>query len=185
MSFIRKIRDSLGEARLRRKTGSIARKKAFINFAQAKTIAIIFDSTNVDHLELVKKYVSDLKEKKKTVKAIGYFDQKFTPVNISYAKSEFDFFNQKELTRLNQPASPYIRTFIEEPHDVFIDLNIQNKFPLRSIALQSRASFKIGVDIPANQQVHDLLISVKPEEGLVRYLTQVEKYFEMINRTSA
>jgi hypothetical protein len=182
MSIINKIKNILAEKRLQRLAKNAARKKEFVNLGQARSIAVIFEATNIDHLELVKRFVNTQKEKKKTVKAVGFFDQKFTPSNISYSKAEFDFFNLKELSGTNQPASPYIKTFIEEQHDVFIDLNIHNKFPLRSIAIQSAAKCKVGIDIPENQDVHDLFISVKPEEGLVRFLGQVEHYLEMINK---
>lgn len=180
MKFFHKIKSLIGEARL--KKGSARTDRAFLNIDQAKTIAVIFDATNIDHLEIVKKYVGKLKERKKNIKAVGFFDMKITPQNISYSKAEFDFFNLKELTGINQPSSPYIQTFIKEPFDILVDLNIQNKFPLRSIMLQSAAKFKVGIDIPENQQTHDLLISVKPEEGLVHFLNQVERYLEMINK---
>jgi hypothetical protein len=182
MKAIRKLKDKIGEARLAKVIGKSPRKKEFINIAGAKNIGIIFDATDIDRLEIIKKYVGGLKDRKKVVKVIGYFDQKFTPVNISYSKSEFDFFNQKELSGSNQPSSPYIRTFIDEPMDVLIDLNIYNKFPLRSIAIKSMAKFKIGIDIPENKKVHDLFISLKPEQGLVTFLSQVERYFDMINK---
>ncbi len=180
--MINRIKNLFAEARLKRKAESAKRRKAFINIAEAKTIAIIFEATNVDYLELVKRFVASLKEKKKIVKVVGFFDQKSNPENLVYSKSDFDFFNAKELTAGNQPSSPYIKTFVGEAHDVLIDLNIHNKFPLRSIALQSVARCKIGIDIPENKSVHDVLISVKPEEGLVRYLGQVERYLDMINK---
>lgn len=182
MKVIKNIKEKIGESKLKKASKGNSRKKEFINISAAKTVGIIFDATNVDHLELLKKYVAGLKEKRKTVKVIGFFDQKFTPVNISYSKAEFDFFNLRELTPLRQPASPYIKTFIEAPLDVLIDLNIHNKFPLRSIAIQSMARFKIGIDIPANRKVHDLLLSLVPQQGLVRFLSQVETYLEMINK---
>ncbi|MBC7865744.1 MAG: hypothetical protein IAF38_22415 [Bacteroidia bacterium] len=182
MSVIKKIKEKLGEAKLKGAAVKSPRKKKFVNIAEAKTIGIIFDATSIDHLEILKKYVASLKEKKKIVKAVGFFDQKFTPVNISYSKAEFDFFNLKELTGLQQPSSPYIGTFINEPHDVLLDLNIQNKFPLRSIAIQSMARFKIGINIPENKEIHDLFLSLKPEEGLVKFLEQAEKYLDMIDK---
>ena len=180
--MLEKIKNYFGEIKLRRSLKLSERKKEYINFEQVKTIGIIFDATDPDDFEAVKKLVLILKEKKKIVKAVGFYDQKFTPTNISYSKSEFDLFNLKELTPLREPSSPYIRTFMESDQDVFIDLNLKNKFPLRTIAIQSNASFKIGVDIPANHNVHDLFLKMDPTDGPLRVGQQAIRYIEMINK---
>lgn len=181
MSILKKIKEKIGELKLKNFSDQSSRKKAFVNFSNARSIGIIFDSTNIENLEILKKYVVNLKEKKKIVKVVGFFNQKYTPVNISYSKAEFDFFNLKELNGLNHPSSPYIQTFVEESMDVLIDLNIENKFSLRSIATQSMARFKIGINIPENQKIHDLLITHNYSDGLSKFLYQAEKYLGMID----
>lgn len=180
--MIRKIKDRLGNIQLNNILAVQVREKAFFGFEDIRSIGIIFDATDPSDLELVKKHVASLKELGKKVHAIGYFDQKVTPQNISYPKTEFDFFNQKELKGLNQPASPYIQTFITEIRDVLLDLNIRNKFPLRYIAATSHARCKIGIDIPENQALHDLFISMSPDVGLNKYMEQLNRYMEMMNR---
>lgn len=184
MSIIENIKNYFGEMKLRRSMKTVERKKEFINFDQAKNFGIIFEATDSDDFDGVKKLILILKEKKKIVKAVGFYDQKFTPSNLSYSKSEFDLFNLKELTPLREPSSPYIRTFIDNRQDVFIDLNLKNKFPLRTIAIQSNASFKIGIDIQANQAVHDLLLKMNPADGTLRVGQQAIRYLEMINKKS-
>jgi hypothetical protein len=180
--MIKKLKEKLGSIRLNRDLKGQQRSKSFINIQDAKSIGIVFDATNLADLETVKKYVISLKEKGKRVHAIGYFNQKITPANISYPKTEFDFFNDKELTKLNQPASPYIQTFISEIRDIMIDLNIFNKFPLRYIVANSYAKCKIGIERPENKNLHDILISMKPEDGLKNYIVQLDKYLDMINK---
>lgn len=180
--MIQKIKNYFGELKLRRALQLSERHKEFINFDEAKTIGIIFEATEAEDFDAVKKLVNQLKEKKKIVKAVGFYDQKFTPVNISYSKADFDLFNLKELTPLQEPASPYIRTFIDSTQDVFIDLNLKNKFPLRTVAIQSMASFKIGIDFPANHNVHDLLLKMDPSDGPLRVGQQAIRYLEMINK---
>ncbi|MFN6037792.1 MAG: DUF6913 domain-containing protein, partial [Bacteroidota bacterium] len=145
MSFVENIKNYLGELKLKRTLKLSNRKKEFINFDLVKNIGVIFEATNPDDFDEVKKIVQILKEKKKLVKAVGFYDNKLTPENLSYSKSDFDLFNLKELSALREPSSPYIRTFIESPQDVLIDLNLKNKFPLRTIAIQSMALFKIGI----------------------------------------
>ncbi|MFL5751853.1 MAG: DUF6913 domain-containing protein [Bacteroidia bacterium] len=179
--MIRKIKEHLGNRQLNTILSEQVRRKAFLNYENMRNIGIVFEATDPDEFELVKKYVCSLREQNKKVHAIGFFDQKFTPPDISYPKTEFDLFNTKELKGLNQAASPYIQTFITEIRDVLIDLNIRNKFPLRYIAGTSQARCKIGIDIPENKNLHDVFISISPKEGIEKYLKQVDKYMGMIN----
>jgi hypothetical protein len=180
--MIRKIKDRLGNAQLNNILSVQVRQKEFFSFEDIRTIGFVFDATDLDEFEMIKKYILSLKDKGKKVHAIGFFDQKYTPQNISYPKTEFDFFNTKELKGFNQPASPYIHTFITEIRDVLIDFNIRNKFPLRYIAATSYAKCKIGIDIPANEKLHDIFISISPSDGMRKYIEQVDKYLMMMNR---
>jgi hypothetical protein len=182
MSLIDNIKNYLGERKLKRTLLNSNRKPEFINFDQVKNVGVIFEATDPEEFEGVKKLVVLLKEKKKIVKAVGFYDNKITPPNLLYSKSEFDLFNLKELTSLREPSSPYIRTFVDGRQDVLIDLNLKNKFPLRTIAIQSNALLKIGIDIPANLNVHELLLKMDPSDGPFKIGQQAIRYLEMINK---
>ncbi len=180
--MIKNVKNKIANFRLNKQLSEQVRQKEFINFEDARSIGIVFEATKLDDFDLIKKYVLKLKEQGKKVHAVGYFDQKITPQNISYPKTEFDFFNNRELKSLSQPASPYIQTFISEIRDVLIDFNLFNKFPLRYIAANSYAKCKIGIDIPENKNLHDMLIALKPEDGIAEYIRQTDIYLAMINK---
>jgi hypothetical protein len=182
MNLLTRIRYYLAEISLKKLVAGATRDKAFINFSDARSVAVIFDATPDGNLDSVKRFVAQLKEKKKQVKAVGFFDQKFTPTNISYSKADFDFYNLKELNPLFFPSSPYLKTFAEENFDLFIDLNLHDKFPLRTIAISSKAKCKVGIDIPQNRDVHDFFIATNDKENVGTYLSLVEKSMNMINR---
>lgn len=180
--MIRRIKERLGENQLQRALKIHVRQKEFLNLEDVRSIGIVFEATDGDEFEFVKKYVNDLKQMGKRVHAIGFFDNKHTPQNISYTKADFDLFNVKELQGVGTPNSPYIKTFITELRDLLIDINIKNKFPLRYISAMSYAKCKVGIDIPENQCIHDILISVGKKDGIDNYLKQVNVYLEMMNK---
>src|ERR1700757_840456 len=97
------------------------RKKQFVKLNDAKTIGILFDATDNNTFETIKKFIEKLKTYTKNVHAIGYVNEKITP-NYSYIKTDIDLFNKKELTSFYKPQSPYIKTFIEEEKDLLIDI---------------------------------------------------------------
>ena len=67
------------------------------NFDNIKTVGILFDSSNAEDYEIVKRYVLYLREHKKRVKAIGFFNTKNLPP-MTYSKLEYDFFSAREIT---------------------------------------------------------------------------------------
>ncbi len=155
------------------------RNKQFVKLSDAKTIGIIFEATNSETFETVKKFIAQLKEYTKNVHAIGYVDEKLTP-NYSYIKTDIDLFNKKELKSFYQPQSPYIKTFIEDEKDLLIDINFDQKIPLRYISAASKAKCKVGIHVPENEPMHDVLIATTQEQGIGFYLQQVVKYLTTI-----
>jgi hypothetical protein len=162
-----------------KKLCTFPRNKQFVKLDDAKTIGILFDATSNDTFETVKKFIEKLKAYTKNVHAIGYVDEKLTP-NYSYIKTDIDLFNKKELTSFYQPQSPYIKTVIEDEKDLLIDINLSRKIPLQFIAASSKAKCKVGMHLPENEPLHDILIATTPQQGLDFYLQQVIKYLETV-----
>ncbi|MFI5141758.1 MAG: DUF6913 domain-containing protein [Bacteroidia bacterium] len=162
-----------------KKLCALHRNKEFVKLNDAKTIGILFDATNSDTFETVKKFIEKLKVYTKNVHAIGYVDEKITP-NYSYIKTDIDLFNKKELKNFYQPQSPYIKTFIEDEKDILIDVNLNQKLPLQFIAASSKAKCKVGIHLPENELLHDILIATTQQQGLDFYLQQVVKYLETV-----
>lgn len=158
-----------------RKLAAVARKKEFIKIAQAKSVGILFDATNAEDFEVVKKFIQQLKEYTKGIHAIGFFDSKHSP-NYQYIKTDVDLFGRKELKKLFQPQSPYIKTFIETERDILIDANIGDKLPLRYIAAASKAKCKVGVHTEGNELFHDVLLNLGERKDLSYFLQQALKY---------
>ena|ERR1035437_4703391 len=162
-----------------KKLCALPRNKQFIKLGDAKTIGIVFEVTDSNTFEIVKKFILQLKEYTKNVHAIGYVDEKLTP-NYSYIKTDIDLFNKKELKGFYRPQSAYIKTFMEDEKDLLIDLNIHQKTPLRYVAAASKAKCKVAMHLPENEVLHDILIAVSPQQGLEFYLQQIIRYLEAV-----
>jgi len=158
-----------------KKIAALPRAKQFIKIQEAKSIGLVFDATDKEIFEIVKKFIQQVKEYTKNIHAIGYVDEKITP-NYSYIKTDIDLFNKKELKNLYQPQSLYIKTFMEDEKDILIDANILGQTPLRYIAAASRAKCKVGMHTSSNEMLHDVLLATTPEQGLEFFLQQSLKY---------
>ena len=183
MAFIQDIKNSFGNYFLNQQARSNHRQKAFVNIEEAKTIGIVFDATDADDFDLVKKYVSYLKDMKKKVKAIGYFNQPLMPP-MTFSKLEYDFFCSKELNWYNAPSSIYVKNFMEDEFDILLDLNISDCFPLRYVSTLSKARFKVGKTTSKNNSIFDLMLETGDTNTLKFYLRNIDTYLFMINKSN-
>lgn len=179
MSFIQNIRNFFGNYLLSQQIKSLRRNKQFMNMEEAKTVGILFDATNSDDFSLIKKYILYLREMKKRVKALGFFNQKVIP-QMAYSKLEYDFFSLKDLSWNNIPQNVYVKNFTEEEFDILIDLNIHDSFPLKYISAMSKARFKVGKK--SNCNTPDLMIEADSSKGMKYFLRNMDTYLFLINK---
>ena len=182
MSFIDNIKNNYAKRQIKSEASTISRQKVAVNIDEAKTIGIAFQFTTSEDFELLKKYVLYLRELKKKVKCIGFYETKEEP-NVSYSKVDYDFFGKKSHNWYGKPTDHIVTNFIEEEFDILIDLNVNDEPVLTYVAAMSRAKFKLG-RFEENDFIHDLLFESPKEKGLKFFLRQVDTYLAMINKPS-
>jgi len=183
MSLINNIKNTFGNYFLRKEMASLSRERGFLSMNDAKTIGILFEATDKEEFELIKKYVLYLRELKKKVKVIGYFSGGETPA-LTYSKLEYDFFSKKDLSWYNKPKDTFVSNFIQEDYDILIDLNIHDHFALRYIAGISKARFKVGRHKEGDDHIYDLMIEGTDGKGMKYFMRQVDTYLIMLNGKS-
>lgn len=157
------------------------RKPYKFNFDNVKTVGILFDATNTEDYEIVKRYVVYLREHRKKVKAFGYFSTKEIPA-LTYSKLEYDFFSVKELNWFGKPSSVIIKNFIDEEYDLLIDLNVHDHFALKYISALSKALFKVGKYDEKDTEIFDMMIDADNTKTVKYFLRQVDTYITMLNK---
>lgn len=183
MSILKNIKEGIANHLLKQemKTRHRERKPNKFNFNDTKTVGILFDATNAEDFEIVKRYIAYLREYRKRVKAIGFFSTKEIPA-LTYSKLEYDFISRKELNWLGRPSSMVAKNFIEEEYDLLIDLNVQDHFPLKYIAALSKSAFKVGKYDENDVEIHDMMIDSDHTKTIKYFLRQVDIYIAMLNK---
>ena len=180
MGLLKSTKKRFGEYFLKKEASGLYRKKEAINFATAKNIGILFDATDAEGFELVKKYIKFLKDSKKRVRSIGFYNAKEIP-ELQYSKLEYDFFTKKQVNWHFKPSDPLIKNFVEEEFDILINFTVHKCLPLVYIAALSKAKFKIGKHFPKYEMYYDLLLDVEEGKGLKYFMRNVDVYMNMIN----
>ena len=184
MGFISSIKEAIGRKVLKEQMVYRKRNCTFFNLNDASTIGILFDSTGNEDYELVKKYVTYLKELHKRVKVIGYCSVKEIP-EFTYSRLEYEFFSAKELNWHYKPSGKFMENFVDEEFDILIDLNIYDHFPLEYIAAVSKARFKVGKFTDNNKETYDMMIETDETKSFKYFLRQVDIYLSMINKKAS
>lgn len=152
--------------------------KKLITFDDAKSIGILYDSTNEKHFELVRKYVKEIRENNhKEVLALGYYDQKELPP-MRFAKLGLDFFTRKDLNWYFKPMAPVVKNFTQRDFDILIDLHTGNSIPFRYIVASSKAKFKIGKYDRLATPFYDFMLSISDSLTFNQYIEQINHYLK-------
>ena len=179
MKIVKKTQKTAAEYLLKKEHAQINRKVRTSSLDAADTIALLFDASNPEEFETIKKFIKKLKEAKKKVRALGYYDDKEMPV-MMVSKLEYDFFTKKQLKWYLKPSDPIVDNFIKEPFELLINLSKEHRTPLLYVLALSRAGFKVGARHPKYLDYYDMMIALPEETSLSEYLNLLIKYLEMI-----
>lgn len=181
MSFADSIKKAAGNYFLKQELSGINRERKVSNFESARSFGLLFEADDPDNYDLVKKYFKYLKDSRKKVHAIGFFNLKHLP-QIEYSKLDYDFFTRKELNWWGKPGEVFVKNFIDEEWDVLINFSLNDSFPLKYIASLSKAKMKIGAHIESNEAIYDLLIRQPEGKSFKFFMRQVDHYLGIINK---
>jgi hypothetical protein len=163
---------------------ALQRTAEVTSFERAKSIGIIYDSTSETNYELVKQLVKDFRDVHKDVQSLGFIDLKEIPQN-RFVKLGLDFFTKKDLNWKMKPSGAAVDNFSKTEFDILICLNIGKCIPLKYIASQSRARFKIGRYNERLAYLYDFMISVEDPTDLGSFVHQLKHYlFQVKNENS-
>ena len=162
---------------------SLPRTAEVTSFENARSVGIIYDSTTESNYDLVKQLVKDFRDEHKDVQSLGFIDLKEIPQN-RFVKLGLDFFTRKELNWKLKPSGTAVENFARTEFDILICLNIGKCIPLKYIASQSKAKFKIGRYNERLAYLYDFMISVDDPTDLASFVSQLKHYLYKVKNES-
>ena len=166
--FLRSLKERL-KSRLGSKGGNV------ISFGEARSIGILFDATNLQNRNLVLEYAEELRDRRKQVKLLGFFDSKLKDENFT-----FRHFNRKDIDWAMRPKGANVEEFINHSFDILLHLDTASSTYAEYISALSKASFKVG---PFTEQTvcYDLMIDTDQRTNLQNFIDQLEGLLEKTN----
>lgn len=147
-------------------------------FAQTKRVALLFDATELDQREEVRRYADQWRKRGKEVRLLGLLrDQPGQP------DLGFPNFGTKDLDWRYLPKTQVVPDFLAQSFDVLINLDRQHHRALEYVTALADAPFRVGAvcDDPTH---YELLIDA-PGNSLTAFWKQVQHYLPLTNTPHA
>ena len=179
MSTIKKIQQKIGRFTLKKELKRLKRNVKAYSIEKAFNIGVIYNATNRNDADMVKKFIHYLREERKDVLSIGYINSKDYS-DIVKPHLNYVFFDNRNLSKRLIPRGIDVKNFMEKPYSILIDLTIEDCFPIEYITSLSQAKFKVGAKGCYRDAVCDLVIDVDNNKNMEYLIIQLKHYLKMI-----
>jgi hypothetical protein len=180
ISFVVQLRTRLGAYFLQREATSITRATNSISLDKAVKLGVLFSGEDEQTFNTVSAFLKELRANGKKVKCLGYVAKPLAAASLR-SSQDLEFFSQADLNWHFRPESSRVRSFIEEPFDILIDLRMQSSLPILYLAAFSKAKFKVGDFNEENEPHYDLMIERSEEIELRDFIKQIKHYLGMLD----
>lgn len=171
------IQTKIGYSLLKKRSASVYRNKMFSNFSSAKTLAVIFDASNVDESTNVRLLSKFCIENKLKFRALGFI-KSFEQTEQFTLYTGLSYFSEKDFNLSGLPISGELNDFLETPFDILIDLHRKPIYFLDVILALSHAKMKLGIK-QNDKGFYDFMIDID-NNNLDYFVEQIKHYLNII-----
>ncbi|HLP05674.1 MAG TPA: hypothetical protein VK152_09620 [Paludibacter sp.] len=140
------------------------RERKFVNYENAKTVLILFESDYSEKNVAIRRIIQTLQQDGKKVSAWGYAGKKDVATAVL---PDFRILHRKDVDFSEKPVKSYIADLEGSEFDLLVDLSARALIPLQYMALYARAACKAGIsktELPVYDFVLDVgNVEVNPE----------------------
>lgn len=172
MGIISRIKDRLYYKSLPSNPGR-ATAKPVRNLEEARTIAILFDATDVDKRKHILTYADKLRKQGKQVSVLGFISTVDKEATFS-----FNFFTLRNIDWVQRPKGEQVEQWRKREYDVLICLFPETNRFTEYLALHGRAGLKIG-PVATNKACYDLMLDMPTSANPAKIIKQYEGLLAM------
>ncbi|MFV0471020.1 MAG: DUF6913 domain-containing protein [Paludibacteraceae bacterium] len=139
---MRKLIEYIFKSHKKKYLAQSIRAKRFVNYKNAQSILLLFESDIMEKNLLIKRIVEQFKAEGKKVISWGYVKKKTTD---SATYPDYRIINKKSCNWYQKPDSKLLDELVKNKYDLLIDLTLSDDIPLRYLLLYANADCKAGV----------------------------------------
>jgi hypothetical protein len=165
------IRNYFYRKNLAARLSQLKTKRSVINLHDAKSVGILYDSTDAANDITITRLAEELKTQGKTVEVLGYINDTKTE-----HKADIPLFNKKDVAWTRVPGGSKVDSFANKEFDLLLACFPGESLPLEYILHISRAKWRVGPYAANKTACYDMMINTGEHTGLP-YLIQQTVYF--------
>ncbi|MEA4937195.1 MAG: hypothetical protein VB102_11215 [Paludibacter sp.] len=155
--MLEKLSCNIFKKRVQRYLRTSDRKSSFVNYTQAKTILLIFESNYSEKNSETKRIIESLTTDGKKVVAIGYVNKKNC---LSATYPEYRVLCKKDLVIFQKPNQNILEYLLNCEYDLLIDITKNSFLPLEYVVLYANAKCKAGMQ-KSNLGLYDFAVDIQ------------------------
>ncbi len=182
MKLIDNIKDKLGRRKIQKILKSKKRNIRVTNFANAKSIAVIYPITTTDYQDFINQYIDYLRGDIgfKKIVSLGYYEGAQLPNFIVNESFKYKYFTKKELDFSRFGNSKDVQEFLKEDFEILVDLSRDFVVPIKHIVASSDAGLKIGRHSAENEEFFDFMVEMNNSSPVSHFIKEVNTFLTKV-----
>ncbi len=156
------------------------REIKFCSLENSKYVGILYQIGDESTYIWLSKFVNLLLSEGKTLRIVGYHNNKYVPY-FCLPQLKYDFFCNKDTNWFGKPMANFVQEFVDEPFDILLDLTLEDVFPLTYFTAASKSKFKIGRALPSKNNYLDLMIETEQEHAVSDLIYFINDYTKKLD----
>lgn len=156
MNIFEKINRFIFNRRAKSFLQNFPREKRFVNYDNAKTILLLFESDYSEKNPRIRRIIRSMANDGKKVMAWGFVDKKEITTAIL---PDFRILHHKDTDFLGKPTATFMHELEELHFDLLLDLTLNEVIPLQYISLYSNVFCKAGIK-KNNLRMYDFIVDI-------------------------
>lgn len=173
------IRNYFYQKNIAAKLNGSTAQRSITNLNDAKTIGIVYDSTNPDNDIIITKFAEHLRDTGKTVDILAFINDK----KIDH-KADILVFNPKNLNWNLTPVDERVEEFTAKTFDLLLACFLEDSFPLEYVARTSNAKWRVGNFSEKKTDYYEMMINTDSKRELPYFLEQATHFLNAIKYDS-
>lgn len=153
--------------------------RVLTNLHDAKSIGIIYNSTQPDNDIIITRFAEQLRQEGKQVEILGYINDSKTD-----HKADVSIINNNHLNWHLTPVDTRVEKFAEKQFDLLFAAFTGVNYPLEYIARISKAKWRVGTFHQQKTDYYELMINVGDKTEVSYFLEQAIHYLNQIQYAS-
>lgn len=173
------IKYNIGLKQLKKLSGKKKRVRSFVPFDSVQNVLLAWDeyqTTDSKQRKAIDSFVAFLTDSGKSVTKAIYFHKRKKEKIPSPADENTLHISRNDFNLIGMPKTSQVKKLMAEPFDYFINLNLDGRLPLKSIAGFTQSTCRIGFNRSKSLEFYDIILGNPDKPEIKKFVEDLQYY---------